>query len=123
LLIEANQLWMNVEKTKKLKPSQVCRLLDSYSLLAIYCVSSFTNDFEIRDILGNYALQWRKQKPFTTGTDLKNKGVIPGPHYREILEHLRYAWVDGKIKTREQEKKELNRLLKKYPGETMPDHR
>jgi len=121
MLIEANRLWMNLEKTKKLKPSQVSRQLDSYSLLAIYCVFFLAEDSEIREMLENYALRWRKQKPFITGTDLKNLGIKPGSHYREILEKLRFAWVDGEINSREQEKAELNRLLEKYPSEIIPD--
>ena len=78
-------------------------------------------ELEIREVLENYVFRWRKQKPLTTGTDLKKLGLKPGPHYRKILERLRYAWIDGEIQSRKQENEELNRLLKKYSGVPIPE--
>jgi hypothetical protein len=40
--------------------------------------------------------------PLVTGDDLKLLGLAPGPAYREILDSLRDAQLDGKIATREE---------------------
>lgn len=44
-----------------------------------------------------------EEHPLLTGEDLKGMGLKPGPHFRVILDLLRDARLDGKIKTREEE--------------------
>jgi len=116
MLIEANRLWSELDQINKIKPSQMCRLLDSYTPLAIYCVYFLADDPKIRAKLSNYILKWRPQRPFTTGTVLKEMGLKPGPQYREILDHLRFAWVDGEISSQDEEREELIRLVERYYG-------
>ena len=45
--------------------------------------------------------------------DLKKRGIPPGPKYTEILRCLRAAWLDGEVKSEEEEKTLLNNLLEK----------
>jgi poly(A) polymerase len=40
--------------------------------------------------------------PLITGDDLKSLGIEPGPKYKEILETVRDAQLDGVISTREE---------------------
>jgi len=63
--------------------------------------------------LREYLEKWRNVKPFTTGDDLKKLGLIPGPKYKEILSGLRAAWLDGDVKTKEEEIALRNRLIAK----------
>ena len=44
-------------------------------------------------------------------TDLKARGIPPGPKYTEILRRLRAAWLDGEVKTAEEEEALLNTIL------------
>ena len=44
-----------------------------------------------------------EEHPLLTGEDLKNMGLKPGPHFRVILDLLRDARLDRKVKTREEE--------------------
>ncbi len=64
-----------------------------------------------RALLRRYAGRWRRQRPFTTGDDLRARGLPPGPRYRQILSRLRNAWLDGEIHTHAEEQALLARLL------------
>lgn len=66
---------------------------------------------EQKEILNKYLSEWWGIKPKTTGHDLKKRGIPPGPKYNEILRRLRAAWLDGEVKTEEEEKKLLDTIL------------
>ena len=55
-------------------------------------------------------------RPLTTGEDIKRLGFTPGPIYRNILERLKEARLDGLCKTKEDEirliKEEFGELIK-----------
>ena len=70
-------------------------------------------DEKIKGILTQYLSDWWHVKPKTTGHDLKKRGIPPGPKYTEILRRLRAAWLDGEVKSEEEEKTLLNNLIEK----------
>jgi tRNA nucleotidyltransferase (CCA-adding enzyme) len=113
VLHSAASLNANSDAVVGLKPSQVVELLDSYSIKAVEVISVATSEEKIRMILSNYLSDWWHVKPKTTGHDLKKLGVPPGPKYAEILRRLRAAWLDGEIKSDEEEKTLLNSLLER----------
>lgn len=55
--------------------------------------------------------EWRHVRPATTGDTLRGLGVPPGPHYKQILERLRAAWLDGELDTDDDEARLLRTLL------------
>ena len=61
--------------------------------------------------LQDYLAKWQHTKPHTTGDDLKQHGLEPGPKYGEILRQLRAAWLDGEVGNEEEELKLLDTLL------------
>ena len=48
----------------------------------------------------------------TSGETLKQMLLTPGPTYQKILIALRAAWLDGEVKTKEEEITLLKKLLK-----------
>ena len=94
-----------------LKPSQIVELLESYSIKALEVFSRALQDEQQKNILNNYLSEWWGIKPKTTGHDLKKRSIPPGPKYNEILRRLRAAWLDGEVKTEEEEITLLNNLL------------
>ncbi len=52
-----------------------------------------------------------KMRPITTGNYLRERGIRPGPIYREVLDSLRDAWIDGNLTSEKQEKALLETLL------------
>jgi tRNA nucleotidyltransferase (CCA-adding enzyme) len=94
-----------------LKPSEAVELLEGYSFKALEVVSAASPEGEIKNTLSRYLSEWWLMKPRTTGFDLKKQGIPPGPKYTEILRRLRAAWLDGEVKTEEEEKRLLDSIL------------
>lgn len=111
ILRSAAVLESNLTALVGLKPSQVVELLEGYSIKALEVVSIAGQDEEIKRTLTKYLSEWWHVKPKTSGHDLKKRSIPPGPKYNEILRRLRAAWLDGEIKTEEEEKKMLDEML------------
>ena len=94
-----------------LKPSEAVDVLEGYSFKALEVVSAALPEGEIKNTLSRYLTEWWLVKPKTTGYDLKKHGIPPGPRYAEILRRLRAAWLNGEVKTEEEEKHLLSTLL------------
>lgn len=94
-----------------LKPSEAVIFLESYSFKALEVISAALPDGEIKTTLNKYLSEWWHVKPKTTGHDLKKRDIPPGPKYNEILRRLRAAWLDGEVKSEEEEKKLLESIL------------
>lgn len=54
---------------------------------------------------------WRQVRPVTTGDDLRARGMRPGPEYARLLGRLRDAWLDGQVRSAEDEAALLARLV------------
>lgn len=107
----ANQLFQEKMIWHSSRPSQLTEFLDGYSPLAIYAVYLATTDPGIKANLFEYTNQWRKIKPSMDGNSLRRLNIPPGPSYRKILMDLRRGWLDGEIKSIEDEKKLLQKLI------------
>jgi tRNA nucleotidyltransferase (CCA-adding enzyme) len=90
------------------KPSQWTERLDKVPPAAVYAVYLTTQHPALKD----YLLKWRHIKSSTTGDDLKARGLPPGPEYKRILSRLRAAWLDGEVKSKDDEIRLLVELLK-----------
>ena len=103
----ASSLGKELPSFKNWKTSQWTFHLDEVPSLAIYAIWLATNEQPLHAYLG----KWKNIKPFTSGDDLKQLGLEPGPKYKEIINHLRAAWLDGELNSEEEEKKLRNRLI------------
>jgi tRNA nucleotidyltransferase (CCA-adding enzyme) len=113
MVIQANLLCHQLDSLRSLTPSQATKMLEPYSQLEIYCVSFLCNDIHIKKILENFALHWRWIKPKTDGEVLQKRGLKPGPAFSTILSELKAAWIDGKVKSENEEQAYLETLLQK----------
>jgi tRNA nucleotidyltransferase (CCA-adding enzyme) len=93
------------------QPSQVASRLDQASPVALYLTSLFPLAAPARQLVERYRDIWRNTWPATNGDHLRQMGIQPGPHYRQILRSLRDAWLDGKITSVEEEKQLLQKLI------------
>ena len=89
------------------KPSVWTFALEKLPLLSIYVVYLVTHENALLD----YLSIWRHVKPQTTGDELKERGLPPGPRFGEILSQLRAAWLDGEVGNNFQEKELLAKIL------------
>ena len=96
---------------RKLKPSQVYKLLRPVpepALLILALLEPKAVGAKIRAFLDRYS----KVRIATTGADLRGAGLEPGPAYREILDELLFARLDGRIRTVTEERALLQKLAR-----------
>jgi tRNA nucleotidyltransferase (CCA-adding enzyme) len=90
------------------KPSILTLRLDEVPALAL-CALSLKS---VSKSVEAYLTTWRHIHAQTSGDTLIRRGMAPGPAFQPILGQLRAAWLDGEIKTNEEELALLDRLIK-----------
>jgi len=86
-----------------LNPSNVVRYLEPLPLEALLLAHALTDSKLAREHLKIYMDGLRYIRPRLDGSDLKKMGLEPGPHYRQIIEHLTKAILDGEVRTPQEE--------------------
>ena len=109
----ARQLWRDLPELKHATPSQVVARLEGLTARALYAVYLAVEEPDLGKLIREYVFRWQHVSPTLNGWALKSRGLPPGPIYREILESLRDAWLDGKITTGAQEQGYLDSLIAK----------
>ncbi|BAY09620.1 CBS domain-containing protein [Calothrix sp. NIES-2098] len=93
------------------RPSQIVNLLRQYDLPTLILIA-LQSPRVIRQQIWHYLTVWANVQPILNGNDLKKLGYKPGPQYRQILDDLLTATLDGVI-TNKTEAQEF--LTKHYP--------
>jgi tRNA nucleotidyltransferase (CCA-adding enzyme) len=112
-IFSAQDIWRDINSLKKMQPSEVVIRLEGIEPLAIYANFLASEDEKAQDIFWKYVSEWRQIFPKTDGHILQQLGIPPGPIYRQILQTLRSAWLDGTIGSAEEEESLLENLLPK----------
>ena len=110
-LAGASRLLSQVDSLVGLPPSGWDEHLQEAPPAAVYAVCLTLDPGPARAALKSYLREWRHLRPRTTGHDLKDLGLEPGAQYRQILRELRRAWLDGEIRSEEDEQTYLRALL------------
>jgi len=110
-ILAAHSVWIGLPELAEATPSRIVGFLDQHPLPSAYAAYLATDDQRLRDLLWKYAAEWRKITPTITGHDLRKRGVAPGPIYKDILQRLRAAWLDGHIATAEEETRLFDRWI------------
>ena len=106
------------ELPEGLKVSEIVeRLEDSRERSLVIAYLALEKGSEAEQAVINYLSSWRSLQPETTGDVLRELGLPPGPHYREILWRLRAAWLDGVVKDSKGESKMLDALIQESEGD------
>ncbi|MCX7939123.1 MAG: CCA tRNA nucleotidyltransferase [Thermoflexales bacterium] len=93
------------------RPSQQSALLSHFSALALCLGYTFERDPAKRAALLREHTEWRRTRPVCSGETLRALGLPPGPRYGKLLQRLRDAWLDGEVRSAEEEEALLRRLL------------
>lgn len=88
---------------KSLSNSIIHQLLHPLSIESLLYIMAKATDKEIKKAISTYITHLRFTESILTGEDLKNMGLPPGRVYKEVLDSLLKARLDGKLKTREDE--------------------
>lgn len=102
-----------LEGTRSLKASQVYKTLRNLSDEVILYLMAKARTSTTKKRISSYLLQFKKVKLTISGKDLEQMGLKPSPEFKEILDRTLYAKVDGKLKTKEDELKFAERLVKR----------
>ncbi|NOY53412.1 MAG: CBS domain-containing protein [Deltaproteobacteria bacterium] len=92
-----------LEHDRRIPPSEIDRLLTGIPMETLLLMMALTDSEIARKRFSNYLTRDRSVKPEITGDEIGRLGFAPGPVYRRILERLRYARLDGEVKTKEEE--------------------
>jgi tRNA nucleotidyltransferase (CCA-adding enzyme) len=99
--------WM--ERQKAYKNSLLYRKLYQFRTEILLYMMASTARERVRRAISRYFTTLRPTTTFLKGNDLKKMGFEPGPIYREILDSLLDARLNGKLRTREDEVGFVNR--------------
>ena len=77
--------------------SQVVQLLRQFDLSMLILIAVPCRELNIRRQIWRYLTVWQHVQPPLTGNDLRRLGYKPGPQYRQILDRLLAATLDGEI--------------------------
>ncbi|MBN1265089.1 MAG: CBS domain-containing protein [Anaerolineales bacterium] len=107
LLLNDLRFW----QTDALPSDLVCRLDETHERAVLAAWLFLEDRPSVRAGIDRYLRDWRFLRPSLTGDDLRERGIRPGPLYREILDALQKAWIDGTITTVREEHQLLETLL------------
>ena len=84
-------------------PAVVCRQLRGLSLEAVQVAGALAESEGARHNFQRYVQEWRHVRPRLTGHDLTRLGVLPGPQVGKLMEELRDARLEGRVRTKADE--------------------
>ena len=90
-------------ETGAVRDSQVYQILRPLPAETLLFLMAKTRDHEKRRLISRYYTRLSQATTALRGKDLRVLGIPPGPVYRELLEALRSARIDGEVETREEE--------------------
>ncbi len=88
---------------RKIRPSEIDQLLSGVRMETLLLMMALTTSETAKKRFSNYLTRYRTVKPEITGDQIRRLGFPPGPVYRKILHRLKYARLDGEVKTKEDE--------------------
>jgi tRNA nucleotidyltransferase (CCA-adding enzyme) len=98
-------------------PSKVVEALDVFRVDALLALWIGMHDrLDCQEVIDRYLGEWRFISPEATGDTLRELGLQPSPTYRTILQTLRYAWLDGEVKSPKEENELLSKLVNEAKG-------
>lgn len=104
-----------------LRPADVYHLLSGQSDETLLILMAKSKGDTVKRQVSAFLTTYQHVKPVLTGTELKAMGLKPGPKFRQILEQLLDARLNGEVKT-EAEERELVRQLISNPLASSPIH-
>ena len=94
---------MGLERRLPARNSTLYKHLHGFKTELIMYMMAATRQDKVKKAISHYFTALRKESLSIQGKDLKEMGLKPGPTYREILDGVLAAKLDGRVKTRKDE--------------------
>jgi tRNA nucleotidyltransferase (CCA-adding enzyme) len=97
-----------------IKASKIYQRLEPFSyevMLLLY--AKLKKNKRARMRIHNFLTRSSTIRVRTRGEDLKALGIVPGPEFKHILQAILYAKIDGKLKTKKDEERFVQKRLQK----------
>ena len=98
-----NKKIVDLDKTHNIQQSYIYKELHDLPMEVVLFILTKAKSKRVKQKIHQYISQMMYIKPSITGEYLKNLGLKPGPRFREILNELLYAILDGKVKNIDEE--------------------
>lgn len=92
-----------IHASSRLSPSQIYELLKPFSAEMLLYMVAKGRDKQTKKRISRFISKDKGVKPILRGEDLKALGLQPGPVFRQALDALRHARLDGRVHTRQDE--------------------
>jgi tRNA nucleotidyltransferase (CCA-adding enzyme) len=108
-LTRLRTLARQVQRVREVAPSRMFRWLTDASLETVLALMAVVHRPEHKKAIGDFFRVRGTVRPLLRGGDLKALGIQPGPIYRDILNSLLYARLDGQVQSRDDELRFIRR--------------
>ncbi len=96
---------------RPLKPAEVYHLLSGLSDETLLILMAKSKGETVRRQVSAFLTTYQHVKPILTGTDLKAMELKPGPRFKEILDRLLAARLNGEVKTEAEERQFVQQVV------------
>ena len=119
-LARLRALARSLQRSREVAPSRMYRWLAEVSLEVVLALMAVVGRPELRKAIGNFLSASGGVRPMLRGDDLRALGIQPGPVYRDILNSLLYARLDGHVQSRDDELRFVRRrFARAFPAEML----
>lgn len=110
---DANRLWAIKDQFSRMDQLTAIAQLNGIDPIVAYGLALLEDeDSKMVALIRFFFTKWIKTKCYTDGRLLKQMGISPGPLYRQILNELKLAWIEGRIESEQEEMSLLSEMLK-----------
>jgi tRNA nucleotidyltransferase (CCA-adding enzyme) len=102
-LVRLRSLARSLQRAREVPASRVYRWLADAPVEVVLALMAVVSRPELRKAIGDFLSVKGRVRPFLRGDDLRALGIRPGPVYRDILDSLLYARLDGHVQSRDDE--------------------
>ncbi len=120
-LAQLRALTRDFLQARGLPPSRVYRWLVEASVEVVLALMARMERSDLRKAIGDFLSGTRRVRPVLRGDDLRALGIRPGPIYRDILNSLLYARLDGHVQSRDDELRFVRRRFARAFSPGVPE--
>jgi tRNA nucleotidyltransferase (CCA-adding enzyme) len=122
-LARLRSLARSLQRARDATPSRMHRWLVEASTEVVLALMAVVARPELRKAIGDFLTTAGRVRSFLAGDDLRALGIQPGPVYRDILNSLLYARLDGHVQSRDDELRFVRRRFARAFASSDSDRR